>query len=1006
MDVGEMTRLGKSVCARAGLVVALACIASAATPAIASAAFIPGRFVVAGRTLAAGAGKGISVYTAPQAVALDDCLTRKARVRPAGRGVSLTATVRCERRTVRLTARIGGSVMRGEARRGKLVRRFIARRARPVGVRLRGKRSAIGAVADVDRVQRQGSDFVSKVEGTRVARRELVVRLDRSAKVGQVNGLLRAFGAGIAGSLAGSPALIVAVPDPGSSRALQLLARRMGRRPGVRSVALSAMAQEQQLPPGIASPPSSAQRQALGHLLASGLAAAWNARSAIRPAEQPTVIIADSFGDGPLSRHIDAAYDRKLITKPRKVNGVLERGIDHGYQVASIIFGDFANDGSPAGLLTGAYPARGKLVPIDKIDLSLPATGLKIIETLEKTPGHVVVNTSQGVNGGQVDKEMFPQAADWIRNVRQRRLEERVVHVTSAGNDALSATGNGLWAASALRSDIFDYETGGVVGPLTNTLAVENVVEGEDEASLGCLFPTSNVDGTVAAPGDKVYSLGRDGKVVKDANSSGTSFATPIVTGLATYLWSIAPDLTPQQLKAAIVENPQPVQESERSCVSAPRIDAYKAVLSLDQEGPPSAAGYPVRLAILDVNGDGKFTDADVAILASRTDVGRNPTARDWSRFDLNGDGFTGGPHTAEFDLDRTGSERAGSTLLGSATARIENEDVTFDERAASDADVLCYYANSALYSGSDSARRSGCRLVVIEPREVTLAPGATQQFTATVLNSPNTAVTWSATDGSITQNGLYTAPLTPGMYTVTARSKQDPARSATASVTVSEGSITLTESFVNFQVAATAKAAPTITGLNQGCLAEEAEEIEDIKEEEQSSTSFSGSFDSVAAASGVCKGENANSSAEAHGTTTQEVSAQEGGLEMTLEESGTMSAQRTMPPPASALEAAGGDGSVQAVLSVGFDVTGSVSLSCSLQGTESPNGLTDSLYYVKLGSSFILSQPGGSTTFGIGPGPHALTLGMLHSATTSSAEATVSSSLSGTVSAQCHRVS
>src|SRR5439155_18314724 len=75
---------------------------------------------------------------------------------------------------------------------------------------------------------------------------------------------------------------------------------------------------------------------------------------------------------------------------------------------------------------------------------------------------------------------------------------------------------------------------------------------------------------------------------------------------------------------------------------------------------------------------------------------------RDWSRFDLNGDGFTGGLHVTEFDLDRTGSQRAGPTVLGT----VDLLGAPYDETFATDQDVLCYYAYSPLYTGSKNRRR------------------------------------------------------------------------------------------------------------------------------------------------------------------------------------------------------------------------------------------------------------------------------------------------------------
>ena len=79
---------------------------------------------------------------------------------------------------------------------------------------------------------------------------------------------------------------------------------------------------------------------------------------------------------------------------------------------------------------------------------------------------------------------------------------------------------------------------------------------------------------------------------------------------------------------------------------------------------------------------------------------------------------------------------------------------------------------------------------VSISPVSAALLTGATQQFTATVTGSTNTAVTWSATGGTVSSIGLYTAPATAGTYSVTATSQADPTKSATASVTVTSSSV------------------------------------------------------------------------------------------------------------------------------------------------------------------------------------------------------------------------
>ena len=79
---------------------------------------------------------------------------------------------------------------------------------------------------------------------------------------------------------------------------------------------------------------------------------------------------------------------------------------------------------------------------------------------------------------------------------------------------------------------------------------------------------------------------------------------------------------------------------------------------------------------------------------------------------------------------------------------------------------------------------------VSISPDEVTLEPGGTQEFTATVTGADDTGVTWEASCGSIagaSKTVTYTAPTGfAGECEVTATSVEDPHASATATVQVS----------------------------------------------------------------------------------------------------------------------------------------------------------------------------------------------------------------------------
>jgi hypothetical protein len=77
---------------------------------------------------------------------------------------------------------------------------------------------------------------------------------------------------------------------------------------------------------------------------------------------------------------------------------------------------------------------------------------------------------------------------------------------------------------------------------------------------------------------------------------------------------------------------------------------------------------------------------------------------------------------------------------------------------------------------------------------------GQTAQFTATVTETANTAVSWlvvgGAANGTVSTSGLYTAPATvpnPALVTVTATSQADAAKSGSASITVTASSSNVT---------------------------------------------------------------------------------------------------------------------------------------------------------------------------------------------------------------------
>jgi subtilase family protein len=307
----------------------------------------------------------------------------------------------------------------------------------------------------------------------------------------------------------------------------------------------------------------------------------------------------------------------------------------------------------------------------------------------------------------------------------------------------------------------------------------------------------SNVGADVLAVGEDIPTLG--------GSENGTSFSAPQVAGLAAYLWLLSGDLRNNHpasvTRRAILENTRTLP------LAGSVIDAYAAILSLDAAELPTASSAPVRLAILDVNNDGVFDEGDVSAFVGLLADGngnpiRDPATRDYSRFDLNGDGFTGGSRTESFDLDRLGSTQYGAANLApDVTQETEGETKSFDEHQLTDLQILCYYAYSDLYTGNPDERRlrlAGlCATVVtVDPAAATVAAGGSSQFTARVHGIADQRVTWSvvAGSGTISAGGLFTAGQSLGTVTVRATSVADPNAFAEATVIIGsqQGHVTL----------------------------------------------------------------------------------------------------------------------------------------------------------------------------------------------------------------------
>jgi hypothetical protein len=131
---------------------------------------------------------------------------------------------------------------------------------------------------------------------------------------------------------------------------------------------------------------------------------------------------------------------------------------------------------------------------------------------------------------------------------------------------------------------------------------------------------------------------------------------------------------------------------------------------------------------------------------------------------------------------------------------------------------VLSADSTGVLVTGQDNVftALAAAISVSVSPTTATVASGGTEQFSAQVTNTSNTAVTWSATSGTVSTTGLFTAPTVTATktVTVTATSLADNTKSASATVTVNaaDGILTLNPTSISFGSVTVGQTSPVLT--------------------------------------------------------------------------------------------------------------------------------------------------------------------------------------------------
>ena len=293
----------------------------------------------------------------------------------------------------------------------------------------------------------------------------------------------------------------------------------------------------------------------------------------------------------------------------------------------------------------------------------------------------------------------------------------------------------------------------------------------------------------------------------------GTSFSSPIVSGIAGLMASVNGNLNAAQLLARLKEgattpfpvsadptvpmchvpaNQQDVQAAECSCTTS-TCGAGMA----NAVGAVNAALRPIAAVARPANGS--FGAGQAVALSGAASAGAcNRTIATYAWSIVSGTGSLTSTNTAATSLS------AAPTPGNSVTVRLI---VTDDVGKQDTADVVIDSTTTSS-TAPQNAGSNACPAAIAPPPPVSVAVApatvtlqtdiGAQTFTATVTNTPNVAVTWdvngvaggNSTVGTVSAAGVYSAPLsvpTPATVTVRATSVDDTSRSGSAQVTITQ---------------------------------------------------------------------------------------------------------------------------------------------------------------------------------------------------------------------------
>jgi serine protease len=382
-----------------------------------------------------------------------------------------------------------------------------------------------------------------------------------------------------------------------------------------------------------------------------------------------------------------------------------------------------------------------------------------------------------------------------------------VTVIAAAGNEGgpVDAPGNctGIIAVAGLRQDGTKVGFSSLGPQIALSAPGGNCVN----AAAPCLFSVDTTTNTgLTTPGPTPAA---DTYTNQNNYNVGTSFATPLVSGIAGLMLSVNGNLLPSQMQSRLQEGvklPFPVSSDNTvpTChVPANSSDVQTAECNCTTQtcgagmananGAVNAALRPIAAlqALTPVTG-GQSVTLDASL--SGASCGSSISGYAWSV--TSGNGNIAGPTTHS-------TARVVAPTSGTITVQV----VVTDNMGRTDTAQMVVSSTAATTTAPASAGAHACLsaltptlpiTVAVSPSSATLQAGqGSQAFAAALTSTANQVVSWqvnsipggNSTVGTVSSAGVYTPPPnqpSPSTVSVMAISAQDPAASGFAGVTIS----------------------------------------------------------------------------------------------------------------------------------------------------------------------------------------------------------------------------